>query len=145
MPVFEYACQACEVEFEEVLTLQDDIKQYTTWHPCPSCGGQAPRLGISLTNFNFKGGVRGESGVHGQSGSHDLDYPTLDKAVGRSAEKKWDRIRNEKAVREKIRKETGSAALSVESGSLAPANPENLKVRQMALRTFKKMKLAGDS
>jgi putative FmdB family regulatory protein len=135
----EYRCDPCNAEFEEVLTQSDEIKEYEQWYPCPNCGGRATRLGISITNFNFKGGVRGESGVHGQSGVHDLDYPKLDKAVGRSADKKWTRIRQEQAVRDKIRKESGSVALAKVGDTVVPANAENLKVREMALNTYKKV------
>ena len=139
MPVFEFACKDCEAEFEEVFVNSDEIKEYENSCPCPNCGKRASRLGVSITNFNFKGGVRGESGVHGQSGVHDLDYPVLDKAVGRSAEKKWGRIGQDQIIRSKIRKESGSSALAKVNNSIVPANPENLKVRDMALNTYKKV------
>ena len=145
MPIFEYRCEPCNVEFEETLTNQDEIKEYANWYTCPGCGEKATRLGVSITNFNFKGGVRGESGVHGQSGVHDLDYPILDKAIGRSSEKRWTRIKQDQASRDQVRKETGSDALTKLGSIYAPAEAESLKVRPPALTTFKKMKtLAGD-
>lgn len=149
MPIFEYRCEPCNAEFEETLINQDDIKQYKDAYPCPGCGQLAPRAGVSLTNFNFKGGVRGESGVHGQSGSHDLDYPTLDKAVGRSAEKRWIRINKEQAERNKVRQETGASAISKEPGKdkniFRPADRESLKVREMGVaRYLVEKKKAGD-
>jgi putative FmdB family regulatory protein len=145
MPIFEYRCEPCNAEFEETLTNQDEIKEYANWYTCPGCGEKAARLGVSLTNFNFKGGVRGESGVHGQSGVHDLDYPMLDKAIGRSAEKRWTRINTDQAIRDKVRKETGSNEIAKLGNTFVPADTESLKVRETGLKTFKKMKiLAGD-
>ncbi len=149
MPIFEYFCEPCNAEFEEALTNQDDIKQYGTWYPCPGCGGYAARLGVSVTNFNFKGGVRGESGVHGQSGVHDLDYPQLDKAIGRSSAKRWERIHREQAVRDQIRRETGTVGLVKEQTKdktvFTPATQDNMKVREMGMaRYLVEKKNAGD-
>lgn len=140
IPTFEYRCEICQVEFEELLIQTEEVKAYSQWHPCPSCGGRADRLGISITNFVFAGGVRGESGVNGNSGVHDLDYPTLDKAVGRSSEKKWIRINAERVEREKIRRETGTNALARVDGKLVPANPKVLKIREAALMKLEQVK-----
>jgi putative FmdB family regulatory protein len=149
VPIFEYRCEPCQAEFEEVLTSQDDIREYKDAHPCPGCGKMAPRAGISVTNFNFAGGVRGESGVHGQSGSHDLDYPTLDKAIGRSSAKRWERINREQAARDKVRKETGATSLSKvvsrSSTTFEPSSTESLKTREMGLaRYLVEKRKAGD-
>jgi len=139
-PIFEFRCEPCNAEFEETFTNQDEIKEYETWYPCPGCKGRATRLGVSITNFNFKGGVRGESGVHGQSGVHDLDYPKLDKAIGRSSAKRWERITKDQSIRDQTRKETGSNALARIGKTFAPADSENLKVRDAALTTLKKVR-----
>ncbi|OPZ39527.1 MAG: Zinc ribbon domain protein [Synergistetes bacterium ADurb.BinA166] len=143
MPIYEYKCPPCQSEFEELLTLSDDVKKYADWHPCPSCGGRAERLRMSVTNFQFAGGVRGETGVHGQSGSHDLDYPTLDKAVGRSSDKKWTRINQEKETRSKIRKEAGTNALSKIDGKIVPTSPDVLKLRTAAAVDARKIREAA--
>ena len=144
MPVYEYRCSPCESEFEELLTQLDDVKKYAKFHPCPSCGGQADRLGISITNFKFAGGVRGESGVHGNSGVHDLDYPSLDKAVGRSSEKKWARINAQSVEREKVRREAGTNALSKIDGKVAPASPDVMKVREAAITKLEQVKKGSE-
>lgn len=140
MPTFEYKCDQCEIEFEELLIQTDDVKKYFKWHPCPGCGGKSTRLSISVTNFKFAGGVRGESGVHGNSGVHDLDYPTLDKAVGRSSEKKWTRINSDRIERQKIRKESGTNNLSKIDGKVAPASSEVLNLREAAITKFEQVK-----
>lgn len=76
---------------------------------------------MSSTNFAFKAppGRTAGSGVHGQSGSHDLDYPILDKAIGRSAEEKWKKQARKTAAREALRKATGKTAESEAREALA--------------------------
>ena len=88
----------------------------------------------------FKGGVRGESGVHGNSGSHDLDYPSLDKCVGRSSEKKWTRINKEQDERSKMRKESGTNALSKVNGKIVPTSSEILKIRETTINKINEVK-----
>jgi putative FmdB family regulatory protein len=140
MPIFEYSCPKCKAEFEEVLTQTDEVKEYAEWHPCPTCKGRADRLKMSVTNFQFAGGVRGESGVHGQSGSHDLDYPSLDKAVGRSSEKKWTRINRDKEARAKVRRESGTNSLSKFDGKVVPTSPDVLNLRTAAISKLSQVK-----
>ena len=43
MPVFEYACDACEGAFSRLLPRPDPLP------PCPACGGPARRLFSSFT------------------------------------------------------------------------------------------------
>lgn len=140
VPTFEYFCDECDALFEELLIQPDEVRQFSKEHPCPSCGEMAGRLEISVTNFSFRGpsGPVQGSGVHGQSGSHDLDYPTLDKAVGRSSEKKWAEFGKRKAVRDKVRREAGTNAISTAGGSPAPADPSVMKVRETGMKTWQK-------
>ena len=148
MPTYEYVCEKCEVEFEELLLNKDDISKYFNEHPCPSCGEPARRV-VSQFSFNFKGDVRGLSGVHGNSGVHDLDYPTLDKAVARSSEKRWAVHRERQESINKIRQETGTHAVSMGSidgsGGIGPADKGSLSLREKALPTLKKLKKSIDS
>lgn len=139
MPTFEYRCEDCPVEFEELLILREDVQKYSEEHPCPLCKKMVPRMKVTSFAFSFKGGVRGTSGVHGNSGVHDLDYPTLDKAVARSSEARWGTYRTDQSERDKVRKETGSAALTVgEDGKPKAADPATLQIRQKAIATFQK-------
>lgn len=81
------------------------------------------------------------SGVHGNSGVHDLDYPSLDKAVARSSEKRWGVYSDRQSERDKVRKETGATALSSDSsGNPVPADPAIMGLRKKALETFGKLK-----
>lgn len=144
MPTYEYACQACEVEFEELLTQSDEIQQFAKQHPCPQCGEPAPRI-ASAANFAFAAPARAAagSGVHGQSGIHDLDYPSVDKAVGRSSAKRWDAFNQRKAERDKVRRESGTNAISVAGGRPAPIDKTVAAVREGALGTFNTVKKSG--
>jgi putative FmdB family regulatory protein len=146
MPLFEYRCNACDVDFEELLLQSDDIRQYSQMHPCPQCRELSPRI-ASAVNFAFKAPPRQSagSGVHGQSGVHDLDYPSVDKAVGRSASKRWDAANKRKAERDKVRKEAGTNAISVAGGQAAPISAEASKLRSMALSTFSAVKKSDGS
>lgn len=143
MPIFEFACQACMILFEETLTLRAEIEQFRDSHPCPKCGGNADREKVAVVNFSFvaPAGQTAGTGVHGQSGVHDLDYPKLDKAVGRSSSKKWEVYDARKNARDKIRKEAGSNSIALSSeGRPIAANKESLDRREKALSTFKTVK-----
>jgi putative FmdB family regulatory protein len=145
MPTFEYRCLNCKVGFEELLISPDDVKQYKDSHPCPKCAELALRT-ASITNFAFKApaGQTQGSGVHGQSGVHDLDYPALDKAVGRSSEHKWDVYNKRKAKRDQARKEAGTNFVATTAdGKTVPVDPKKLEIREKALTTFRQVKEAS--
>jgi hypothetical protein len=134
VPNYLYYCHPCEVEFEELLIQSDEIKQYRDGgFPCPVCHKPSERIKVNTISFNFKGGTPGNSG------SHDIDYPTLDKAVGRSADKKWQGINQRKEARDKVRRESGTNAISqTPDGKNIPADPAVLQTREQALKSCKK-------
>lgn len=143
MPIYEYACQACMILFEETLTLRAEIEEFREEHPCPQCGTKAAREKVAAVNFSFvaPAGQTAGTGVHGQSGVHDLDYPKLDKAVGRSASKKWEIYDARKNVRDKVRREAGSNSIALSSeGKLVAADKKSLDQREKAFSTFKAAK-----
>lgn len=131
MPTFEYICETCESVFEEILIDPEEVEQYRGAHPC-QCGSIARRV-MSVTNFQFKG-------TPGNSGSHDLDYPMLDKAVGRSANRKWEEFHNEKEKRDKVRREAGQHAVTQVGDAVVPTSSDKLKLREHAINAFKKAK-----
>lgn len=137
MPNYEYRCEECEVEFEELLLRKDEIEKYKEEHPCPSCGNMARKI-MSAFSFGFKQQVQGLSGVHGNSGVHDFDYPSLDKAVARSSEKRWAYNRERQESINKVRRETGTHAMSMSNdGTVIPTNKEVLDQRQAAMPALK--------
>jgi len=50
MPVYEYKCQDCGTQFEELQNISDKPLQ-----KCKKCGGRVQRL-ISQSSFTLKGG-----------------------------------------------------------------------------------------
>ncbi len=148
MPTFEYICNACECLFEEVLILRDEIAQFSDWYPCPYCKGRAEREKVSITNFNFKApeGQTQGSGVHGQSGVHDLDYPKLDKAIGRSSDTKWAGYDVRKKDRDAYRRRVGTnSIIETPSGSRLPADESTMTLRERALIKVKEVKILSEA
>lgn len=108
MPKYSFECQECQVRFERNLKMGEH-----TTHPCPSCKDPAPRL-FDGEGFAFGFGQGGTAVAN--SGVHDHDYPTADKAVGRSAEARWDLISKRDQVKNEARKQGGTHALIRHTG-----------------------------
>jgi putative FmdB family regulatory protein len=132
MPIYEYHCQDCENDFEQFLTASE-AKQFDKQYPCPLCKKDSPRLSVYLVGAKFNGQA-------GNSGFHDVDYPILDKAVGRSATKKWEKIHKDQAERDKVRKETGSSALTDTGSGYVATSAEKLTTRTDAFTKLKSAK-----
>lgn len=79
---------------------------------CPVCG-KAARL--KVVNFGI---VHGNSMAKGAS---------LDVAIGRNAEQRWSKIYDRKANRDKIRRESGTQALSVTDKGIEPLKGARLE------------------
>lgn len=139
MPSYEYFCEPCDASFEELLISTDDVRRYSREHPCPACGRPCQRI-PSAANFSFKGQAFGDpTNKTGSSGVHDLDYPSLDKAVGRSANRKWKEYRARKGARDAARRELGTNAVSESrEGQVVAADPKVLDAREKGLKLFKK-------
>lgn len=137
MPTFEYACDGCRVFFEELHISQEDVRKYAKEHPCPACGNSSQRI-PSAANFTFSG-PSGSDPTSGRSssGSHDLDYPSLDKAIGRSANRKWKAYEPKKQARDQVRRETGSVAIMETKDGPRAADQATLSVREAGLSMFR--------
>lgn len=59
MPIYEYHCDKCEVDFEKLVFGKDEVM-------CPKCGGQVQKL-MSCCSFKSAGGDFKTSGT-GKSG-----------------------------------------------------------------------------
>lgn len=133
MPTYEYACEDCELLFEELFLSMSEARENAESFPCKACGNAAPRV-PSATNFKF-----GASAMpQGNSGSHDVDYPTLDKAVGRSSAQRWQKYGQRKAERDQARKAAGTNAITMEGDRAVAASPKRLEVREKAMKLIKK-------
>lgn len=126
MPIYEYYCESCNSVFEILHVSSKNAEKHGKEHP-HECGGTGVRL-PSLTNFNFKGTAEGDPTKVGNSGVHDLDYPVLDKAVGRSSNRRWKEIEARQQEKARIRKESGTNQLMMDdSGNYLPiANRVNV-------------------
>jgi putative FmdB family regulatory protein len=136
MPVFEYTCSKCGYEFEELHLSSKAAEKHKTRFPCPECGRPAIRI-PSATNFSFVETTPGNSGVH------QHDYPDADRAVGSSAEKKWAKYYQEQDEKNKARKKHKTNALKKVGDEYVPLSKNELKVRDTALKTFKKADKSG--
>lgn len=106
MPRYTFECTECELRFERTLKLGEH-----PGHPCPNCQHQASQV-MSGFGFSFKAG----NGPTANSGVHDLDYPSADKAVGRSADKRWDYVGRREKAKQEARDKGGTHALIRHSG-----------------------------
>lgn len=76
MPIYEYTCPSCKLEFEELLKLSDRGKST----PCKSCGSIAEPSAISTF------------GVISKTAEGSIAYSNneIDRVVGQKSEDKWN-------------------------------------------------------
>ena len=76
MPIYEYKCESCGNEFEELMKINAPAP------PCPACGGEDVGRLVSRTSFVLKGGgwykdgYTGKSNQRGGGGSSDSSGTT---------------------------------------------------------------------
>jgi putative FmdB family regulatory protein len=124
MPKYVFECETCTVRFERFLKMGEN-----TLHACPSCGDDAPQV-IDGFSFSFAQG----GGAPGNSGVHDHDYPTADKAVGRSADERWNHYNEREKAKAEARKQGGTHALMRVNGpdyvEYRPMSPQGREARR---------------
>ena len=106
MPKYEFECQTCNLLFSRNLAMGE----YSVYE-CPKCNCDAPRVWDGFA-VKFDSGDKPQ----GTTGVHSEDYPTADKAVGKSAEKRWVEIGERDKVKNEARKKGGTHALIRHSG-----------------------------
>jgi putative FmdB family regulatory protein len=125
VPQYTFECQTCDLRFTRTLKMEN----YTT-QPCPNCADPAPRV---LEGFAFQFD-QAPGASPGNSGVHDHDYPTADKAVGRSADERWALIHERDKVKEEARRQGGTHALIRHTGQdyidYEPMNPAGIDARR---------------
>jgi len=134
MPIFRYFCDDCTTEFEETILKSDEVKEFFDWHPCPECKQRAERIRVNSVSFGFKSALS-----DGNTGIHSVDYPKLDIAVGRSADKKRSEYTKKKEQRDKIRKSIGTNYVSESGGSVRALDSKSLDLREKGSKMFKKV------
>ena len=101
MPVFRYECKKCGVTFNKLVASATN-SQATG---CTACGAIANKI-VTASNFAFH-----SDRPQGETGVHDIDYPVIDKAVGRSAETRWTDFKDRRDFEDGARKQYGTEYL----------------------------------
>jgi putative FmdB family regulatory protein len=101
MPVFRYECSKCGLQFDRLTSKVGGEPEV----PCLNCNEASKKL-ISKVSFNYN-----STRPQGDTGVHDVDYPVVDKAVGRSAETRWLRFKERRNVEDTARKTYGTEYL----------------------------------
>jgi putative FmdB family regulatory protein len=96
LPTYDYRCDSCAVVQEFIQSIHQPLPESL---PCPKCGCDAFHV------FLVAPGV--------MTGS--MTHQSLDVAIGRDAEIRWTKVHERKAVRDKIRRESGKAGLTAVS------------------------------
>ena len=105
MPRYVFECQECSnLRFERTLKMGEHPV-----HACPSCGEDAPRV---LAGEGFGFAFQSGGSAPANSGVHDLDYPSADKVVGRSAHDRWQTYTERHEVKKKVRAGGGVSQLA---------------------------------
>ena len=82
MPIYEYDCQHCGYDFEEVQRFSDPPVEL-----CPECGNLSAKRKVSISAFHLKGGGWYKDGYGGKPS----DKPeTSDSSKDKKEEKKAD-------------------------------------------------------
>jgi putative FmdB family regulatory protein len=103
MPNYEFECQECNTRFTRNLKMAEHAI-----HPCPKCEAEAPRLWEGFGGHKFES--NGSSAV-ANTGVHTEDYPTADRAVGRSADDRREVMEARDKVKNEVRGKAGTHAL----------------------------------
>lgn len=106
MPKYSFECAGCELLFERTLRVGKHES-----YPCPECSQGAP---LVMSGFGFAFGAG--SGATANSGVHADDYPTADRAVGRSADERWAHIHARERVKRAAREKGDTHALIRRTG-----------------------------
>lgn len=92
MATYDYQCQSCGVVQEHIQSVHQDLPETL---PCPRCGKDSEHVILVAPAVATTG----------------MQHMTQDVAIGKDADKRWSRILDKKAARDKIRKESGKSGL----------------------------------
>ena len=109
MPIYEYDCQLCGHDFEEVQRFSDPPVER-----CPECGNLSAKRKVSISAFHLKGGGWYKDGY----GSKPLEKSGTTDA---SKEKKGENKTDSKADSEKMSDSGGQSAVKKSSDKKSAA------------------------
>lgn len=95
MPLFEFKCTKCNFQFEKLIRDRTCLE-----YPCMSCQHTALKQ-LSGFGFRFSGG-----GTVGNTGVDSLDS-SIDKAVGRDADSRWETVKDRNTEKRKVQWQHG--------------------------------------
>ena len=93
MPTYDYRCDSCGVVQEFVKSFKAPLPESL---PCPRCGEDSFHVWLTAPGIMTTG----------------MSHKTIDVAIGKDAEARWEKINERKAQRDKLRKESGEQALT---------------------------------
>ena len=95
MAIYVFKCGRCGATVEELMPMAAATFEDRAC-PVPGCGGACSHR------------LEGPPSL----GTEGMTNPSLDVAIGADAERRWKRIRERQAVRDRVRREAGAGALS---------------------------------
>jgi len=104
MPIYEYLCESCGFQFEEVQKFNDPPLD-----ECPNCGKKSANRQVSMSAFHLKGGGWYKDGYAGKS--------TESVKTEKSGKEKTEGSSKNISAKDKHSSEKSSATLKKESNS----------------------------
>ena len=119
MPMLEYICPSCNLSWtKRVPSLTKDFDA----QPCKRCGLSVSRQGLPSALAIERAGT---------------SSATLDHVVGKDAAARWDDFHEKKEVRDHVRQELGTPAITqMPDGSYAPVSAERMADRKTAYKAL---------
>ena len=122
MPMYEFFCPSCGLQFEELV----ESEKVDTLE-CKDCGDQAEKKNLSDFGFQFDSGKMEDGTIGVDSVDNDVD-----KIIGRDSKRRWEQIkdresRKRKAARSRANDESVPMKRVSEKGEYEVLSDEELK------------------
>jgi putative FmdB family regulatory protein len=119
MAKYDYSCEKCDITKELIAPMDAEHPEHIE---CPGCGGDMdfvwPTVAVSTSS---------------------MENQSVDVAVGRDADARWERIHERQAVRDKVREESGIVGLTATGvNEYVPLSVEKKFSRTDAMKTVQK-------
>lgn len=112
MAVYSYQCDACGLRFDK----RKKMAQHADPESCPDCRTEARKL-VTAANFAFSHPPSQTRGILPPSTGTSDDW-NYDKAIGRDAASKWQRIEERQAHKNRVLREAHNQGLAAENQHL---------------------------
>jgi putative FmdB family regulatory protein len=119
MPIYEYECQTCGLQFEKLKSMSKCMDP----EPCPECAAPEAKKLMSVVNHTFAhtvvGGPRPQN-----TGVHAIDY-NVDRTIGRDAEQRWGVIEKRNNRKNVVIRDSRKSGLNVTNRDQLVRTTEN--------------------